>query len=213
MFTCCHIEIEAADQPFHLTQSQYTDTGPTSPSADTIIPGARQGSHWSANFEITGMTPKKSLRKRDSNPGSSAVEADALTTRPTRRYANVQTLEIWANVWRGLARSTAEMQLMGKPCGVEALAGLSQSANMHGCQAASWSPFTLDRLVGQVVKASASGAEDPGFESRLRGDFSGSSHTNDFKWVLQWLPCQAPGGIVSALGLVGPVSVYCDCVR
>ena len=31
---CCHTEIEDADQTFHLTQSQYTDTGPTSPSAD-----------------------------------------------------------------------------------------------------------------------------------------------------------------------------------
>ena len=49
-FTCCHTEIEAADQTFHLTQSQYTDTGPTSPSADPIMPGAWQGSHWSANF-------------------------------------------------------------------------------------------------------------------------------------------------------------------
>ena len=29
------------------------------------------------------------------------------------------------------------------------------------------------RLVGLVVKASASGAKDPGFESRLRRDFSG----------------------------------------
>ena len=36
-------------------------------------------------------------------------------------------------------------------------------------------------LVGLVVKASAYGAEDPGFESRLRRDFSGSSHTSDFK--------------------------------
>ena len=47
--TCCHTEIEAADQTFHLTQSQYTDTGPTSSSADPITPGAWQGSHWSAN--------------------------------------------------------------------------------------------------------------------------------------------------------------------
>ena len=37
------------------------------------------------------------------------------------------------------------------------------------------------RLVGLVVKASASGAEDPGFEFRLRRDFSGSSHTSDLK--------------------------------
>ena len=49
-FTCCHTEIEAADQTFHLTQSQYTDTGPTSPSADPITTGAWQGSQWSANF-------------------------------------------------------------------------------------------------------------------------------------------------------------------
>ena len=33
--------------------------------------------------------------------------------------------------------------------------------------------FLLDRLVGQLVKASASRAEGPGFESRLRRDFFG----------------------------------------
>ena len=49
-FTCCHTEIEVADQTFYLTQSQYTDTGPTSPSADPITPGAWQGSHWTASF-------------------------------------------------------------------------------------------------------------------------------------------------------------------
>ena len=49
-FTCCHTEIEVADPTFHLTQSQYTDSGPTSPSTDPITPGAWQGSHWSANF-------------------------------------------------------------------------------------------------------------------------------------------------------------------
>ena len=38
-----------------------------------------------------------------------------------------------------------------------------------------------NRLVGLLVKASASRAEDRGFESRLRRDFSGSSHTSDLK--------------------------------
>ena len=42
-------------------------------------------------------------------------------------------------------------------------------------------PPSLDRLVGLVVKASASRAEDPGFKSRLRRNFSGSSHTSDLK--------------------------------
>ena len=41
--------------------------------------------------------------------------------------------------------------------------------------------FFPDRLAGQVVKASASGEECPGFEPRLRRDFSGSSHTGDLK--------------------------------
>ena len=66
-FTCCHTEIEAADPTFYLTQSQYTDTGPTSPSADPITPCAWQGSHWSADFLVTGMTrPRK-------NPGASGI--------------------------------------------------------------------------------------------------------------------------------------------
>ena len=38
-----------------------------------------------------------------------------------------------------------------------------------------------DHLIGLVVKVSASRAEDPGFESRLRWDFFGSSHTSDLK--------------------------------
>ena len=49
-YICFDTEIEVADSTFHLTQSQYTDTRPTSPSTDPIMPGACQGSHWSANF-------------------------------------------------------------------------------------------------------------------------------------------------------------------
>ena len=33
-FACCHTEKEVADQAFYLTQSQYSDIGPTSLSAD-----------------------------------------------------------------------------------------------------------------------------------------------------------------------------------
>ena len=42
-FTCCHTETGAAEHTFYLTQSQYTDTGPTSPSTDPITPSAWQG--------------------------------------------------------------------------------------------------------------------------------------------------------------------------
>ena len=67
----------------------------------------------------------------------------------------------------------------------------------------------------QVVKASTSRAEDPEFEFRLRRHFSRSSHTSDLKIGTSglWLPCHSPGVIGSALGLVGPMSVYCNWVR
>ena len=45
-FTCCHTEVEVAYPTYHLTQSQHTDTGQTSPSADLITSGAWQGTHW-----------------------------------------------------------------------------------------------------------------------------------------------------------------------
>ena len=54
--TCCHTEVQVADQTFYLTWSQCTHTGPTSPSTDPITPGTWQSSHWSANFSVPGMT-------------------------------------------------------------------------------------------------------------------------------------------------------------
>ena len=47
--TCCHSEIEVANQTFYLIQSQYTDIGPTSPNTDPRTPGAWQGWHWGAS--------------------------------------------------------------------------------------------------------------------------------------------------------------------
>ena len=44
-----------------------------------------------------------------------------------------------------------------------------------------WRILQLNRLVGLVVKASASRAEDPGFDSACARIFSGSSHTSDSK--------------------------------
>ena len=40
---------------------------------------------------------------------------------------------------------------------------------------------TLSRLIGLVVKVSASRGADPGFDSHLYQDFSGSIHTSDLK--------------------------------
>ena len=66
-----HTEIEAVDQTFYLTQSQYTDARPTSPSVDPITPGAWQGSHWSAILKsLVWLDPEKipgasGIRTRD----------------------------------------------------------------------------------------------------------------------------------------------------
>ena len=46
----------AADQTFYLTQSQCTDTRPTSPNADPMMPSAWLGNHWSTNLQVAGMT-------------------------------------------------------------------------------------------------------------------------------------------------------------
>ena len=73
---CCHTEIEVADPTFYLTQ--YTDTRPTSPCTDPVTPGAWQGSHWNASFEVTDMTQQGKI---SSNPGSSTLQVDALATR------------------------------------------------------------------------------------------------------------------------------------
>ena len=79
-FTCCHTEIEAADQTFHLNRSHDTDTGSTSPSADPITPGVWQGPTGVPILKsLVRLGPEKSRRKRNSNPGSSTVETDALT--------------------------------------------------------------------------------------------------------------------------------------
>ena len=52
---CCRTELHVADQTFYRTQSQYIDSGPTSPSADPVSPGACQDSHWGTNFEVSRM--------------------------------------------------------------------------------------------------------------------------------------------------------------
>ena len=58
---CCHTKIEVVDQHFHLAQSQYIDTGPTSPRAKLVMPGAWQDNHWSAYIEVTSMTRPREI--------------------------------------------------------------------------------------------------------------------------------------------------------
>ena len=74
--TYFYTEVEVADQAFYLTRSQYTDTRSTSPNADPISPGAWQGSHWSAKFEVTGMTrPGKNAQGASGNRAKRSISS------------------------------------------------------------------------------------------------------------------------------------------
>ena len=71
-----------------------------------------------------------------------------------------------------------------------------------------------NRLVGLVLKASASRVADLGsIPTFAVGIFPGWVIPVNYNLIAQWLPCQVPGVIGSVLGLVGPVSVYCDWER
>ena len=73
---------------------------------------------------------------------------------------------------------------------------------------------TADRLVGLVVRRPPRERKIPGSNPACAGIFFlGPVIPVTSKLALQWLPCQAPGVIGLALGLVGPVSIYCDWVR
>ena len=94
--TCCHTEIEVADPTFYLTQSQYTDTGPTSPSADPITPGAWQGSHWSAKRRrrtttTTTRTRRRKRKRRRRTATTSTATAATTTTRTIARTTAKKT--------------------------------------------------------------------------------------------------------------------------
>ena len=94
------------------------------------------------------------------------------------------------------------------------LTSVSAQDNIAKCDKAHTRSALSDPLVGLVVKASAMSVEDPGFESRLRWDFSGSSHTSDLKKIgtpVATLPgaCRYRVGA----GLVDLVSVYRNWVR
>ena len=79
--TCCHTEIEVADQTFYLTQSQYTDTGPTSPRADSISPGAWQGCHWRTDF-LTPNAPIPHHTTRLEAKDTHSLQSFAFKTNP-----------------------------------------------------------------------------------------------------------------------------------
>ena len=89
---------------------------------------------------------------------------------------------------------------------------LSDAFCSHGCHDRDIPATSRHRLVGLVVKASASRAEDPEFESRLRRDFSGSIHTSDLKIGTPVATLQGVWRYRVSTG-TGRPGVRCDWVR
>ena len=83
--TCCRAEREIADPTCYLTQSQNTDTGLISPIADPTLPVGV--ATWNTNIEVTGMSRPLTnpTAKAGLEPRCAALEADAFTSRPTKR--------------------------------------------------------------------------------------------------------------------------------
>ena len=154
-FTCCHTEIKAADPLSSSPSHSILATGPTSPSADPITPGAWHGSHWSAHFEVIGMTRPEKIPSQSGirTPGPSALEADALIT-PTRRSRNGGNIGLWLGERRRGEFEVLFCQDLGHRL-------------THRADVKRRLLTTPHRLLGPVVKASTSGAKEPGFESRL----------------------------------------------
>ena len=70
--------LQITGQAFHLTQSQYIDTGPTSPSPDLTTPG---------RFKVTGIPrPRKILMQVSLNPRSATLESVEVTTLPSNLH-------------------------------------------------------------------------------------------------------------------------------
>ena len=91
-YAYCQTEIEAAGQTCCLTQSQNTDAGPASPSAEPALPGAWQGSHWSAKFYAIGMTRPGKIPTGRARVDfrSAALGADAFPAGQRSGFASVE---------------------------------------------------------------------------------------------------------------------------
>ena len=92
---------------------------------------------------------------------------------------------------------------------------LSPDRVTHGCQISS---YYFTSYLRQPRWPGGKGVHLESGRSRVRiplalGFFRGRVIPGITKKALQWLPCPTPGVIGSVLGLVGPVSVYCDWVR
>ena len=91
---------------------KYTDTGQTSPRTDPGTPGTWQGTYWSTNFQVTGMTgPWKRTKAQDGvKPKSAALASDAFTTKPTS-WTSQENLILGSNTDHSSTQSSSALFL------------------------------------------------------------------------------------------------------
>ena len=108
--TCCHTETKATDQTLHFTQSQYSNTRPTSTSIDLINPGIWQGNHWNTQILVISMTwaGESPNRKAGIKPRSATLKADASPTGCWGHLENRYTPEnqLWMSVSKGRVKTS-----------------------------------------------------------------------------------------------------------
>ena len=94
-------------KPCYLTQSQYTDTGPTSPSNDPEMPGTWQDCHyvWSTNSTVTGVTWPRTAKL---NPWICNTWGGHLSTWPT----SLKAIHIFNNIFKHQGAETAMLLQM-----------------------------------------------------------------------------------------------------
>ena len=145
---------------------QHTDTGPASSSADPFTPGAWQGSRWSTNFQVCGMTrpgkrsmPKSGIESRSAAP-KTVIESRSAGNRIQVCRAAIESRS---------AESGNRIQVC-RPQGGHLTTTTTRSTSVDP----PWLSFSSQRPPRWPSgKVSASRAEDTGFESRLRRDFFG----------------------------------------
>ena len=153
-YTCCHTEIEVADQTFYLTH-RILIPGRSVPGPTLCTPGGWQGSHWGANFNFTGRTRpgKRSTAQAGIEPRFAALEADVFTTRPTRSVPDGEGTK---------DAQTSPRQCSGGFCSIpQGYCPFQQNKDYVVPVPPPPSPLP-HRLVGLVVKASTS-------ERKIRG--------------------------------------------
>ena len=90
MCTCCHTETGVAKPSMSPSHNILTPGQPVEALTLWRQSPGRVATGVPILKSLVWLDPGKSRRRRESNPGSAAFEADALTTRPTKRLAFVQ---------------------------------------------------------------------------------------------------------------------------